>query len=384
MSTASTLATLETPAALVDLPRLQHNIAHMQQRLTALGVALRPHIKTSKCAPVVAAQIAAGARGVTVSTLKEAAQCFAAGITDITYAVGIAPAKLAQVLALRRQGCALKILTDNTTSAQAIAEFGRAQGEAFEVLIEIDSDGHRSGIPPESDALLAVGRALHDGGQVLNGVLTHAGASYQCSTPEALAAIAEQERALCVRAAQRLREAGLPCPIVSVGSTPTALSARRLDGVTEVRAGVYVFMDLVMCNVGVCSTDDVALSVLATVIGHQLDKGWVLVDAGWMAMSRDRGTQEQPVDCGYGAVCDERGVPVEGLIMSAANQEHGILAWRDAQAARAGGDLLQRLPLGALVRILPNHACATAAQFGHYEVLLANGTLARWPRFNGW
>ena len=205
MIIATALARLETPAALLDLPRLAHNIARMQGRLNGLGVALRPHIKTSKCAQVVAAQLAAGAHGVAVSTLKEAAQCFAAGITDITYAVGIAPAKLAQVLALRRQGCALKILTDNTTSAAAIAEFGRLNGEVFEVLIEIDTDGHRSGIPPESDDLLAVGRALHDSGQVLTGVLTHAGASYRCHTPEALAAMAEQERALCVRAAQRLR-----------------------------------------------------------------------------------------------------------------------------------------------------------------------------------
>ncbi|OGB00064.1 MAG: alanine racemase [Burkholderiales bacterium RIFCSPHIGHO2_12_FULL_69_20] len=384
MSTASPLATLETPAALVDLARLQHNIAHMQQRLTALGVALRPHIKTSKCAPVVAAQIAAGARGVTVSTLKEAAQCFATGITDITYAVGIAPAKLAQVLALRRQGCALKILTDNSTSARAIAEFGRAQGEAFEVLIEIDTDGHRSGIPPESDELLAVGRALHEGGQVLTGVLTHAGASYQCSTPEALAAIAEQERALCVRAAQRLREAGLPCPVVSVGSTPTALSARQLDGVTEVRAGVYVFMDLVMCNVGVCSTNDVALSVLATVIGHQLDKGWVLVDAGWMAMSRDRGTQAQAHDYGYGQVCDAAGRMLPGWTMSGANQEHGILSNEAATAAGTLGDLTTQFPVGTLLRLLPNHACATAAQFDHYHALGADGSATVWPRWNHW
>lgn len=383
MTTASTLASLETPAALIDLPRLRHNIARMQQRLDTLGVALRPHIKTSKCAPVVAAQIAAGARGVTVSTLKEAAQCLAEGITDITYAVGIAPAKLAHVMALRRQGCALKILTDNTTSARAIAEFGRAQGEAFEVLIEIDTDGHRSGIPPEADELLAVGRALHEGGMVLTGVLTHAGASYQCSTPEALQAIAEQERAGCVRAADRLRAAGLPCPVVSVGSTPTALSALRLDGVTEVRAGVYVFMDLVMCNVGVCGTDDVALSVLATVIGHQLDKGWVLVDAGWMAMSRDRGTQAQAHDYGYGQVCDAGGRGLPGWIMSGANQEHGILS-NEAAAAGMSGDLAQAFPVGTLLRILPNHACATAAQFDHYLALDADGSATPWPRWNHW
>ena len=384
MTLPSTLARLETPAALVDLPRLAHNIARMQRRLNGLGVALRPHIKTSKCAQVVAAQLAAGAHGVTVSTLKEAAQCFAEGISDISYAVGIAPAKLAQVLALRRQGCALKILTDNAATATAIADFGRLNGEAFEVLIEIDCDGHRSGIAPESAELLAVGRALHDSGQRLSGVLTHAGASYQCNTPEALTAIAEQERALCVRAAERLRAAGLPCPVVSVGSTPTALSARQLDGVTEVRAGVYVFMDLVMCNVGVCSSDDVALSVLASVIGHQLDKGWVLVDAGWMAMSRDRGTQAQAKDYGFGQVCDAQARPLDGWLMSGANQEHGILSNAAAAAAGTLGDLTQAFPVGTLLRILPNHACATAAQFGHYHALDGEGGQTLWPRWNHW
>jgi len=380
------LSTLDTPAALIDEARLQHNLVQMQQRISSLGVALRPHIKTSKCLPVVQQQIALGAHGVTVSTLKEAAQCLAAGISDISYAVGIAPGKLAQVMALRRQGAALKILTDNLASAQAIAAFGRAHGERFEVLIEVDTDGHRSGIPPESPLLIDVGRALHEGGMVLTGVLTHAGASYQCSTPEALAAMAEQERAGCVRAAERLRAAGLPCPVVSVGSTPTALSAHRLDGVTEVRAGVYVFMDLVMCNIGVCSTDDVALSVLTSVIGHQLDKGWVLVDAGWMAMSRDRGTQAQACDYGYGQVCDDAGQVLPGWVMSGANQEHGILSFDPTlgQGATPLADLAAAFPVGRRLRLLPNHACATAAQFGGYAVLQTDGAIADWPRWNHW
>ena len=377
-------AQLSTPAAVLDHQRLQHNIARLQRRMDALGVRLRPHVKTSKSWPVVQAQLAAGAQGITVSTLKEATQFAAHGVTDITYAVGIAPAKLAQVLALRRQGVGLKILTDNATTAQAIADFGRAHGEAFEVLIEIDTDSHRSGIPPEADELLAVGRALHEGGMVLTGVLTHAGGSYACSTPAALQAIAEQERAGCVRAAERLRQAGLPCPVVSVGSTPTALSAQRLDGVTEVRAGVYVFFDLVMCNVGVCTPDDVALSVLTTVIGHQRDKGWALVDAGWMAMSRDRGTQDQAIDYGYGQVCDLQGVPIAGCTVSGANQEHGIVSFGATAGEVAGVDIAARLPVGTLLRILPNHACATAAQFGSYQLVEGSGPGAEWPRFSGW
>jgi D-serine deaminase-like pyridoxal phosphate-dependent protein len=371
------LSELPTPAALIDEARLAHNIARMQSRIAGLGAALRPHVKTAKCLPVARAQLAAGARGITVSTLKEAEVFFDAGIVDILYAVCIVPSKLAQARALRERGCALKVVVDSLAAAQAVV----ASGHPFEVLIEIDSDGHRAGVKPEADLLLAIGRTLHDGGAVLAGVMTHAGASYDCRTPEALRAMAEQERSRCVHAAERLRAAGLPCPVVSVGSTPTALSAEHLHGVTEVRAGVYVFNDLVMANVGVCGLDEIALSVLATVIGHQADKGWVLTDAGWMAMSRDRGTQAQAVDYGYGAVCDDRGRLIDGLLMSGANQEHGILSWLPGREA---GDVAQRFPIGSRLRILPNHACATAAQFPHYTLLGHDGRLQTWPRFHGW
>ncbi|MCM3506678.1 alanine racemase, partial [Curtobacterium sp. ODYSSEY 48 V2] len=159
---------------------------------------------------------------------------------------------------------------------------------------------------------------------LLGGVLAHAGSSYEYDTPDALAAIAEQERSRTVLAAERLRAAGLPCPVVSIGSTPTALAAERLDGVTEVRAGVYVMFDLVMHNIGVCEQSDIALSVLTTVIGHQEEKGWAIVYAGWMAMSRDRGTQRQARDFGYGQICTEAGEVLDDYLMSAANQEHGI------------------------------------------------------------
>jgi len=376
-----TLHTLTTPAALLDEACMQRNIHHMQDRVNALGARLRPHVKTAKCLPVARQQLAAGAQGITVSTLKEAEVFFDAGISDILYAVCIAPPKLAQAQALRERGCALKIVVDSVAAAQAVVAHGQAQRHTFDVMIEVDTDGHRAGVPPESDLLLQVGRTLHEGGATLVGVMTHAGASYDCRTPEALQAMAEQERSRCVRAADRLRAAGLPCPEVSVGSTPTALSARSLQGVTEVRAGVYVFNDLVMSGVGVCGTADIALSVLCTVIGHQQEKGWVLVDAGWMAMSRDRGTQDHGMDFGYGAVCNDAGTLIEGLIMGGANQEHGILSWRDG---RVDADMASQFPVGTRLRVLPNHACATAAQFPHYEVLTRSGELARWDRFYGW
>jgi D-serine deaminase-like pyridoxal phosphate-dependent protein len=375
-----TLASLDTPAALIDTAAMHRNIARMQTRMDALGVRFRPHVKTSKCVPVVEAQRTAGARGITVSTLKEAEQFFAAGIDDIVYAVAMAPNKLDHALTLRRKGCDLKIVTDSVASAQAIARFGREHGERFEVWIEVDVDGHRSGIEPDDDLLLAVGRELHDGGMQLGGVLAHAGSSYDYDTPEALERIAETERAGCVRAAQRLRAAGLPCAVVSIGSTPTALSATQLEGVTEVRAGVYVFFDLVMHNVGVCALPDIALSVMTTVIGHQESKGWAIVDAGWMAMSRDRGTQRQKHDFGYGLVCTEKGEPIANFVMSAANQEHGIVSHADAPDT----DIAQRFPLGTRLRILPNHACATGAQHPQYHALGDDGDVTAWPRFYGW
>jgi D-serine deaminase-like pyridoxal phosphate-dependent protein len=184
-----------------------------------------------------------------------------------------------------------------------------------------------------------------------------------------------------VRAAERLRAAGLPCPIVSVGSTPTALSVEDLTGVTEVRAGVYVFFDLFMAGVGICTLDDIALSVLTTVIGHQSDKGWTIVDAGWMAMSRDRGTQSQSIDQGYGVVCSADGAPIDDYIVTSANQEHGIVARRGGGPDAA---IDQRFPIGTLLRVLPNHACATGAQFPAYHVVQADGSVRVWPRFSGW
>ena len=181
-----------------------------------------------------------------------------------------------------------------------------------------------------------------------------------------------------MRAAERLRAAGIACATVSVGSTPTALSAKHLEGVTEVRAGVYVFFDLVMANVGVCASNDVALSVLTSVIGHQPDKGWVIVDAGWMAMSRDRGTSKQTHDYGYGLACALDGTPLEGCALVGANQEHGILA------VESRDDLATRFPIGVKLRILPNHACATGAQYPEYHALASDGSTVAWPRFHGW
>ena len=379
----SVVNTLDTPTALIDESCMERNIARMQSRMNELGVSFRPHVKTSKSIEVARRQCDAGARGITTSTLKEAEQFYEAGFTDILYAVTLAPHKVEHALSLLRRGCDLQLVVDSIDATEALLSGARRENIQPRVLIEVDVDGHRSGVKPDDPLLVEIGRRLHGGGLTRLGVMTHAGSSYNYDTEDALIAIAEQERSLCVRAAERLRAAGVPCEVVSVGSTPTALSARHLEGVTEVRAGVYVFFDLVMAGVGVCRTDEIALSVLTTVIGHQADRAWAIVDAGWMAMSRDRGTQQQSVDQGYGLVCDEAGRLIEGLLLSAANQEHGIVSFRTPEAAGAC-DIVRSFPIGTRLRILPNHACATGAQHAHYAVLRSDQTLATWPRFNGW
>ena len=374
------LQAIPTPALLLDRDRMERNIGRMQGRLARLGVPLRPHVKTCK-SDAVARCILGGTPGpITVSTLKEAAYFADRGYTDILYAVGITPGKLAEVARLLRRGVALRVVLDEPDAARAVVAAAESERLPVGVMLEIDCDGHRSGLDPASDALLAVADALRSPFVSLDGVMTHAGESYACRTPEALRAMAEQERAAVVLAASRLRAAGHAAPMVSVGSTPTALFAEDLAGVTEVRAGVFVFFDLVMAGIGVCSEDDIAVSVLTTVIGHQRARGWIIVDAGWMALSRDRGTAGQPVDQGYGLVCDAEGRPMPDLIVGSANQEHGILMRRDGAAGP-----VPELPVGALLRILPNHVCATAAQHDAYHAFSkTSDQVEHWPRFSGW
>lgn len=376
-----TLERLETPCLVLDGDAMDRNIARLRDHLAPHHVWLRAHLKTAKSVEVARRMMEMATGPATVSTLKEAAQFAEAGVRDIVYAVGIAPDKLPRVLALREQGIDLAVILDTVEQAEAVAAASRKAGLRIPALIEIDSDGHRAGVPPcDAASLLAIGRALEAGGE-LRGVLTHAGGSYAARSEAERRDWAEQERRAVVTAAETLRAAGHPCPVVSVGSTPTAHAAQDLTGVTEVRAGVYVFQDLVIAGIGTCAIEDIALSVLATVIGFQREKGWILVDAGWMAMSRDRGTARQAVDQGYGLVCDIEGRAYGDLIMADANQEHGILAIRPGSDAA-----LPSLAIGDRVRILPNHACSTGAQHGAYHVVRgrSHAVEAVWPRFAGW
>ena len=370
----SRIGMLETPCLIIDAERMDRNIARLRGRLAPMGVPLRPHLKTAKSIVVAVRAMSSPQGPATVSTLKEAEFFAGAGVRDIIYAVGITPCKLTKVIELRRCGVDLAVILDTVEQAEAVALASRTSGNAIPALIEIDCDGHRSGVPPQDiERLVSIGRALVQGGE-LRGVLTHAGGSYAAQGAAA-------ERLSVVSAAEALRKVGLPCPVVSVGSTPTAHHAADLTGVTEVRAGVFVFFDLVMAGIGICEIDDIAVSVLATVIGHQREKGWILIDAGWMAMSQDRGTSKQDINQGYGVVCDSSGEPFHDLILADANQEHGIVTLRPGSRS-----VLPDLAIGDRVRILPNHACATGAQHRSYHVVHGKSDIVtnEWERFSGW
>ncbi|MCD2442024.1 alanine racemase [Agromyces sp. SYSU K20354] len=374
----SDLTIPDTPFLAVDVDRVDANIDRLRTRLDALGIPLRLHVKTAKSVDVAARVYPTGSGPITVSTLAEAEYFADAGYTDILYAVGIDPHKLQRAAQLFRRGVDLTLLLDSPAQAEAVVAYCAEHHVRLPALIEIDCDGHRGGIRPDDPTLLEIARIL-DAAGLMRGVLDHAGESYFAATGPAQQDAAENERATLVDAADRLRTAGVECPVVSVGSTPTAHAATTLAGVTEVRAGNFVFFDLVMAGIGVCRIEDIALSVVVTVIGHQPAHRWIITDGGWMATSRDRGTAQQPVDQGYGLVATLDGHVIADLIMVAASQEHGQLAIRPGSNRD-----LPDLAIGTRLRIIPNHACATASQHEHYQLTGQHPPTGTWHRHNGW
>lgn len=370
-----------TPSCVIDSTKLRHNIERAKAKAAALHVGWRPHLKTHKSIDIARLQMSSPEGPATVSTLAEARYFAQNGVKDIIYAVGIAPQKLSAVAAIRREtGCDLKIILDSVEAAKLVSEFCRREGVLIPVLLEIDTDGHRSGLVPGTPEIVATARALTHGA-LFKGVLTHAGDSYECKTHEAIVAAAQSERSGIVKAANDLRDAGFAVDIVSVGSSPTLMCSQSEVGVTEIRAGVCALFDLFMSNVGICRINDIAVSVLTTVIGRKTDKRRVIADSGFLAMSRDRGTARQKTDYGYGLVCDVNGEPLDSgkILLTGTNQEHGIITL-PADSSLAQSDF----PIGRRLRVLPNHACPTAAPYAHL-LLVENGKIvAVLSHVRGW
>jgi D-serine deaminase-like pyridoxal phosphate-dependent protein len=364
-----TLRDLPTPCLLLDLDILDRNIARMRDAIARHpGVALRPHMKTAKCWQV-AERAAPGKGPITVSTLAEARHFAEHGFRDQLYAVGITPDKLDAVASIDAQ---VKITTDDLATARVIA----AHPAPLPTLIEVDVGEGRAGVAPDADSLPAIAAAL---GNKLAGVIAHAGHSYAGRSIAEMAAIAEAERAGAVAAAERLRALGHTIGIVSLGSSPTALDAAHLAGVTEVRAGVYMLGDLFQAQIGTHGMDDIAVTVLTAVTGRYPERGTVLLDAGALALSKDRSTQNAPQDWAFGRVLDEHGRPFPGeAVVSRVHQEHGEVR------ALSGSLPFDRLPVGAPVRVVPNHACLTAAAHPRYHVLSGGRLIGAWDRANHW
>lgn len=374
------LGALPTPSLLLDRPRAERNAARIGERVRTLGARLRPHIKTHKCIEVARLQTAGHGGGITVSTLAEARAFAAHGFRDITYAVPIEPGKFAAVVALVASGVRLALITDDAGVPGPLAEAARRAGVTLEVFIKVDCGYHRCGVDPKGHALVELAQRIGERSSLrFAGILTHAGHSYHARGAEAIMAVAREERDVMCAAAARLRAAGIEVPAVSVGSTPTAVHVDHLRGVDEVRAGNYVFFDLTQAALGNCTPDDTVLSVLASVVHRDLARRQVVLDAGAIAMSKDRGTVEFVPDAGYGRLVDLDGTDL-GLTLTALSQEHGVVRAADDTQLAA----LAALTVGTRVRILVNHSCLTAAQHGEYVVHDGRAVVDRWAIHRGW
>src|SRR5712691_7371996 len=239
---------VETPALLLHLDVVERNVEHMAARARQLGVALRPHAKTHKCAEVGRLQLEHGARGLTVSTLVEAEVFARAGFKDLTWAFPIDPSHIPHVRRIAEDtGATLRVAVDDERTARALA------GSGLHVWLKVDSGLHRAGVNPASPYALQVAAELgKERGLVFDGILTHSGHAYRTTSKAEAAQVAEQERSVMVGFAELVRNAGIPLPEVSVGSTPAMASFFDDTAATEARPGNYVFYDRTMVLIGCC------------------------------------------------------------------------------------------------------------------------------------
>lgn len=363
---------IQTPCLVLDYAILAGNLKRMSDRMRKHGVALRPHLKTAKSADVARLAVNGEAGGITVSTIAEANYFVGRGFNDITLAVGITPEKLRRLSVQISNKVSLNVITDDVTMAREIAK----ERDGIKAFIEIDSGESRGGVDPRGDALLEIGRAL---GDKLAGVLTHAGHSYDCHSVAEIKQVAEEERVAATTAAHRLRAEGMRCEVVSVGSTPSMSHVENMEFVTEARPGVYMFQDLFQAAIKSCTRDDIAMTVLASVINCRPSKNQIVIDAGSIALSKDRSTAATNQDAGYGLVLDIDGRSTFGeCIIQHAYQEHGV-------ATSSQPLPFDKLRIGTKVRVAPNHSCLTAAAHDKYYVVHGGRRiLHEWDRVNGW
>jgi D-serine deaminase-like pyridoxal phosphate-dependent protein len=373
------LAEVPTPAFLIDRAKFVRNCDRMIKRCRELGAPLRPHMKTMKSIDAARIAIDPGHGGIAVSTLREAEYFAGHGIDDVQLAICLTPDKLPRAAAVARRAPQFSFFLDDLATARAVGDFAAHEDMPFNIWIEIDSGEHRTGLLPDSELLPEIASVLARSPVRLAGVATHGGHSYSARGEAALAAVAEEERVAVTRAAERLRAAGYTVPGVSAGSTPTAMFGKSGEGLTEIRAGVYMAGDLFQAGIGAQAEEEIAGSVLATVISQKPEANQIVVDAGGLALSKDRATAAvEGGDFGYGLVLDLDGEPSFGrLFVGGVHQEHGEIRGETPLP-------FDRLPVGSRVRILPNHVCMTAAAYDRCLIVDEGEVAASWDRVNGW
>lgn len=339
---------VETPAVLVDAVRLAANIRRVADIAAQAGAALRPHIKTHKSLDIARMQLAAGAVGVTASKADEALVFLAGGVPSITCAYPILdPRKLDRLLAAAREHCCdLRLMADSDAGITALHEAAARNAMVLPVFLKIDVGLHRCGVEPGDPRLPRLAARVHGSPHLaLAGILSHAGHAYGAEDAAAVRRIASEEAAAMRSVRDLLQGRGIPVPEVSVGATPTVLAGGDLAGVTELRPGNFVFLDRTPVRQGLAGEADVALTVLATVVS--VNDRHALVDAGSKVLSSDGGAHGAG-GAGFGTAWPVgwAGGPMPVARLS---EEHGWL--------EHGGTPPD---VGALVRILPNHACPVA------------------------
>lgn len=339
---------LVTPCLVVDADRLDANIATMAALATGRGLDLRPHAKTHKCLPIAERQLAAGARGLTVATVAEAEIFAAGGCSDLflAYPVWADAARGARLRALAER-VALRVGVDSAQGAAALA--GAVPG--LEVLIEVDSGHHRTGVGPAD--VVAVAMAAERAGLRVRGVFTFPGHAYAPAAPGAAAA---DEAVALAAAAAALTAAGIDPQVRSGGSTPSA--AHTGAGLTELRPGVYVFGDAQQLELATIGEDAIALVAAGTVVSRGL--GRVVLDVGSKVLGADRPAWAT----GFGRIPGQPQARVSAL-----SEHHATVTWPD-------GPLPE---LGATVAVAPNHVCAAVNLADELMVTRSGAVVDIWP-----
>lgn len=370
------LETIPTPALLLDVGRVQRNAERIGNRVRDLGARLRPHVKTHKSIEVARIQTEGHSGAITVSTLAEASAFVAGGFQDITYGVPIEPGKFEAALALAKSCQRLGLITDDPEIPALLNEAARNENVSVDLFLKIDCGYHRCGVEPDSKEAFEIPGRISDSSNLrFAGILTHAGHSYHYHSREERMAIARHERDVMKQLATQLRDSGIDVPTVSIGSTPTITIVDHLDGIDEARPGNYIFFDAFQAAIGSCTLDECALTVLAAVVHRDLKRNKIVIDAGAIALSKDRGAIEFDPTCGYGRVLDLESRNL-GLRVDSLSQEHGEISAKNGE--------ISGLRVGSRVRVLANHSCLSAAQHSHYNCLEGGRIVDRWEIQRGW